>query len=41
MADASGHLIEIRDLDYARGHSQIFKDLNISIARGQVTAIMG
>jgi phospholipid/cholesterol/gamma-HCH transport system ATP-binding protein len=41
MNDASDNLIEIRDLDYARGHRQIFKDLNISIARGQVTAIMG
>ena len=34
-------LIEIHDLDYARGHRQIFKGLNISIARGKVTAIMG
>ena len=41
MNDASDNLIEIRDLDYTRGHRQIFKDLNISIARGQVTAIMG
>jgi len=41
MNDASDNLIEIRDLDYTRGHRQIFKDLNISIARGQITAIMG
>ena len=41
MNDASENLIEIRDLDYARGQRQIFKDLNISISRGQVTAIMG
>ncbi len=41
MNDASDNLIEIRDLDFTRGHRQIFKDLNISIARGQVTAIMG
>jgi len=41
MNDGSENLIEIRDLDYARGHRQIFKDLNISITRGQVTAIMG
>ena len=34
-------LIEIHDLDYARGHRQIFKGLNISMARGKVTAIMG
>jgi phospholipid/cholesterol/gamma-HCH transport system ATP-binding protein len=41
MDDASDNLIEIRDLDYSRGRRQIFKGLNISIARGQVTAIMG
>ena len=41
MNDASDNLIEIRDLDYSRGRRQIFKGLNISIARGQVTAIMG
>ena len=41
MNDESDNLIEIRDLDYARGQRQIFKDLNISISRGQVTAIMG
>ncbi len=41
MADVSDHLIEIHDLDFARWPRQIFKDLNISIARGQVTAIMG
>ncbi len=38
---ADNNLIEIRDLDYARGHRQIFKDLNITIERGQITAIMG
>lgn len=41
MDKASDNLIEIRDLDYSRGHRQIFKGLNISIARGQITAIMG
>ncbi len=41
LNDASDNLIEIRDLDFARGQRQIFKGLNISIARGQVTAIMG
>ena len=38
---ADNHLIEIRDLDYARGHRQIFKDLNITMEREQITAIMG
>ncbi len=41
MNNAADNLIEIRDLDYARGQRQIFKNLNISIERGQVTAIMG
>ncbi len=41
MSDASKNLIEIRNLDYSVGQRQIFKDLNINITRGQVTAIMG
>ena len=41
MDDASKNLIEIIDLDYSRGQRQIFKNLNITIARGEVTAIMG
>jgi phospholipid/cholesterol/gamma-HCH transport system ATP-binding protein len=41
MKEQSDSLIEIRDLDYSRGRLQIFKGLNITIARGMVTAIMG
>jgi phospholipid/cholesterol/gamma-HCH transport system ATP-binding protein len=41
MNDVTDNLIEIRDLDYARGQRQIFKDLNITIKRGEITAIMG
>jgi phospholipid/cholesterol/gamma-HCH transport system ATP-binding protein len=41
MEEQSDNLIEIRDLDYSRGHLPIFKGLNITIARGMVTAIMG
>ncbi|MDX1405911.1 MAG: ABC transporter ATP-binding protein [Woeseiaceae bacterium] len=42
MSDSSSdNLIEIRDLDYSVGQRQIFKDLNINITRGEVTAIMG
>ena len=41
MDPVSDNLIEIRDLDYARGRRQIFKGLNITIRRGEVTAIMG
>jgi phospholipid/cholesterol/gamma-HCH transport system ATP-binding protein len=41
MNDAADNLIEIRDLDYTRGRRQIFKELNITIKRGEITAIMG
>ena len=41
MNDATDNLIEIRDLDYTRGRRQIFRGLNITIKRGQITAIMG
>ena len=41
MNDDSAHFIEIEDLDYARGQRQIFKGLNVTISRGEVTAIMG
>ena len=41
MEHASDNLIVIEDLDYARGQRQIFKGLNITISRGEVTAIMG
>ncbi len=41
MNDATDNLVEIRDLDYSRGHRQIFKGLNITIKRGEITAIMG
>ncbi len=34
-------IIEIEDLDFSRGNRKIFKGLNISIPRGQVTAFMG
>ncbi len=40
-SEPSDTLIEIRDLDYSRGQRQIFSGLNLSIERGQVTAIMG
>ncbi len=41
MADASDKLIEIHDLWYSRGQRPIFKGLDITIMRGEVTAIMG
>lgn len=41
MSDSNRGLIEISNLCYARGQNVIFKNLNITIAAGQVTAIMG
>jgi phospholipid/cholesterol/gamma-HCH transport system ATP-binding protein len=41
MTDSSDNLIEIRDLCYSRGSRQIFDGLDITIRRGEVTAIMG
>ena len=35
------NIIEVRDLDFLRGTRPIFKDLNLTIQRGTVTAIMG
>jgi phospholipid/cholesterol/gamma-HCH transport system ATP-binding protein len=35
------NLIEVRDVDFSRGSRPIFSKLNLTIARGQVTAIMG
>ena len=34
-------LVEIRDLDFARGDRPIFKGLTLEVRRGQVTAILG
>lgn len=34
-------IIEVRDVNFSRGDRLIFRDLNLTIARGQVTAIMG
>ena len=41
MDHDSENLIEIRDLLYSRGARVIFKDLNLTIKRGEVTALMG
>jgi phospholipid/cholesterol/gamma-HCH transport system ATP-binding protein len=35
------HLIEVRDVDFSRGERTIFRDLDLTVARGEVTAIMG
>ena len=41
MDSQSDNLIEIHDLSFSRGSRKIFNGLNISIKRGQVTALMG
>jgi len=45
LSNGSGKLtdniIEVRDVDFSRGKRPIFRNLNLTIARGQVTAIMG
>ena len=41
LSDNSDNLIEIRDLKYSRGPRAIFDGLNLSIKRGEITAIMG
>lgn len=37
----SENLIEIRDLKYSRGSRVIFRDLDLTIKRGEITALMG
>ncbi len=41
MSDHSENLIEVRDLKYARGRRVIFEHLNLTIKRGEITALMG
>ncbi|MDJ0709866.1 MAG: ABC transporter ATP-binding protein [Woeseiaceae bacterium] len=41
MADYSENLIEIQDLKFSRGPRAIFDGLNLTIKRGEITALMG
>jgi phospholipid/cholesterol/gamma-HCH transport system ATP-binding protein len=41
QAPADDNLIEIRDLHFQRGNRTIFDGVNMDIARGKITAIMG
>jgi len=41
LGDNPENLIEIRDLKYSRGHRAIFDGLNLTIKRGEITALMG
>jgi len=37
----SDYLIEVHDVDFARGERSIFENLSLTIARGDVTSVMG
>ncbi|QDF66006.1 ATP-binding cassette domain-containing protein [Shewanella sp. SNU WT4] len=41
MPELSTALVEVKRLNFSRGNRPIFKDLNLTIPRGKVTAIMG
>jgi phospholipid/cholesterol/gamma-HCH transport system ATP-binding protein len=41
LTTASDNLIEVRDLHFQRGNRAIFDGVDIDIARGKITAIMG
>ncbi|MFP6834920.1 MAG: ATP-binding cassette domain-containing protein, partial [Pseudomonadales bacterium] len=41
MDSSADNLIEIRDLYYVLGERVIFDGINMTIPRGQITAIMG
>lgn len=41
LGDNSENLIEIHDLKYSRGPRAIFDGLNLTIKRGEITALMG
>lgn len=41
MSEQSENVIEIRDLKYSRGSRVIFEHLDLTIKRGEVTALMG
>lgn len=41
VIEDSENVIEIRDLMYSRGARVIFKNLNLTVKRGEITALMG
>lgn len=40
-SEADTPLVSIRELSFNRGSRSIFDNINVDIARGKVTAIMG
>lgn len=41
MPESENYLVRIRDLHFSRGHSKICNGIDIDIAKGKITAIMG
>ncbi|UXD26756.1 putative ABC transporter, ATP-binding protein YrbF [Yersinia enterocolitica] len=41
MNQLASNLIEIRGMSFTRGERPIFADINMTVPRGKVTAIMG
>lgn len=35
------HLIEVKNLSFARGNRTLYKDMNLTVPKGKITAIMG
>ncbi|SQI45761.1 Probable phospholipid import ATP-binding protein MlaF [Serratia plymuthica] len=41
MHQNAENLVEVRDMSFSRGDRLIFEDINLTVPRGKVTAIMG
>lgn len=41
MHQKAENLVEVRDMTFSRGDRLIFEDINLTVPRGKVTAIMG
>lgn len=41
MGSLLSNLVEVRGMSFSRGNRQVFEDINLSVPRGKVTAIMG
>ncbi|MGL4600204.1 MAG: phospholipid ABC transporter ATP-binding protein MlaF [Plesiomonas sp.] len=41
MTRTQTHLVEVRNMSFFRGERPIFEDINLSVPRGKITAIMG
>lgn len=41
MLQKADNLVEVRDMSFSRGDRRIFEDINLTVPRGKITAIMG